>query len=47
MHLIGSHPHFCKRLQFDVQFDLNNKNVSCYVSSIKETDDLLKSTVEI
>ena len=47
MHLIGSHPHFCKRLQFDVQFDLNNKNVSCYVSSIKETDDLIKSTVEI
>ena len=47
MHLIGSHPHFGKRLQFDVQFDLNNKNVSCYISSIKETDDLLKSTVEI
>lgn len=30
-----------------MQFDLNNKNVSCYVSSIKETDDLIKSIVEI
>ena len=47
MHLIGSHPHFCKRLQFDVQFDLDNKNISCYVSSIKETDDFIKSTIEI
>lgn len=45
MHLIGSHPQFCKRLQFDVQFDLNNKNISCYVSSIKETDDLISSTI--
>lgn len=47
MHLIGSHPHFCKRLQYDVQFDLNNKNISCYISSIKETDDFIKSTIEI
>lgn len=46
MHLIGSHPHFCKRLEFDVQFNLNNKNISCYVSSIKETDDLIKATIE-
>ena len=30
-----------------MQFDLNNKNFSCYVSSIKETDDLIKSIVEI
>lgn len=47
MHLIGSHPHFCKRLQFDVQFDLDNKNISCYVSSIKETDDFIASTINI
>ncbi|OCG00895.1 phosphoethanolamine transferase [Gilliamella sp. wkB112] len=47
MHLIGSHPHFCKRLQFDVQFDLNNENISCYVSSIKETDDLMSSAINI
>lgn len=47
MHLIGSHPHFCKRLQFDVQFDLNSKNISCYVSSIKETDDFIASTINI
>ncbi len=30
-----------------MQFAPNNKNVSCYVSSIKETDDLIKSTIEI
>ncbi|OCG42342.1 phosphoethanolamine transferase [Gilliamella sp. Bif1-4] len=47
MHLIGSHPHFCKRLEFNVQFDLNNKNISCYVSSIKETDDLIAQTISI
>jgi glucan phosphoethanolaminetransferase (alkaline phosphatase superfamily) len=46
MHLIGSHPHFCKRLEFEVQFDLNNKNISCYVSSIKETDDLITQTID-
>ncbi|NUF49852.1 phosphoethanolamine transferase [Gilliamella sp. ESL0250] len=45
MHLIGSHPHFCRRLEFKVQFDLNNKNISCYVSSIKETDDLIAETI--
>jgi glucan phosphoethanolaminetransferase (alkaline phosphatase superfamily) len=45
MHLIGSHPHFCKRLEFDVQFNLNNKNLSCYASSIKETDDLIAQTI--
>ena len=47
MHLIGSHPHFCKRLQFEPQFDLNNKNLSCYASSIKETDDFIKSAINI
>ncbi|OCG07933.1 hypothetical protein A9G13_06925 [Gilliamella sp. wkB178] len=47
MHLMGSHPHFCKRLQFDVQFDLNNENISCYVSSIKETDDFVNSAINI
>ncbi|WP_081296781.1 MULTISPECIES: phosphoethanolamine transferase [unclassified Gilliamella] len=47
MHLIGSHPHFCKRLEFNVQFDLNSKNISCYVSSIKETDDLIAQTINI
>ena len=30
-----------------MQFAPNNKNVSCYVSRIKETDDLIKSTIEI
>ncbi|MWP63204.1 phosphoethanolamine transferase [Gilliamella sp. Pas-s25] len=47
MHLIGSHSNFCKRLEFKVQFDLNNKNISCYVSSIKETDDLIAQTINI
>ncbi|OCG25375.1 hypothetical protein A9G22_00695 [Gilliamella sp. App2-1] len=46
MHLIGSHSNFCKRLEFKVQFDLNNKNISCYVSTIKETDDLIAQTID-
>lgn len=46
MHLIGSHPHFCRRLELPVQFDLNNENISCYVSSIKETDDLIAATID-
>lgn len=47
MHLMGSHSNFCRRLQFDIQFNLYNENISCYVSSIKETDDLIKSTIDI
>lgn len=47
MHLMGSHSKFCRRLEYDIQFELEHENISCYVSSIKETDDLIKSTIDI
>lgn len=46
LHLMGSHPRFCKRLQFPLQFEHAEADIACYLSSIKETDDLLKSVVE-
>jgi len=42
VHLYGSHAPFCLRTRdyYDVHF--RNKNLSCYVYSIKQTDELLK-----
>lgn len=47
LHIMGSHHDFCKRLDNGVQFDYKSEKMSCYVSSIKETDDLLRDIVEI
>lgn len=47
MHIMGSHHDFCKRLDDGVQFDYRSEKLSCYVSTIKETDDFLRDTVEI
>ncbi|SSY71182.1 phosphoethanolamine transferase [Alysiella crassa] len=47
LHIMGSHHDFCQRLDNGVQFDYQSKNLSCYASTIKETDDLLRNVVEI
>jgi hypothetical protein len=47
LHIMGSHSDFCKRLENGVQFKYENKSLSCYVSSIYETDKLLEQIVDI
>ncbi|GEK13721.1 phosphoethanolamine transferase [Aliivibrio fischeri] len=43
VHLIGSHPLFCDRVEGNVEFDFSGDKISCYVQSIKQTDNLLSS----
>lgn len=43
VHLIGSHPLFCDRLEEDVEFNFSGDKISCYVQTIKQTDSLLSS----
>lgn len=45
LHLMGSHNDFCKRLDNGVLFEYKSKKLSCYVSTIKQTDDLLRDIV--
>lgn len=45
LHLMGSHNDFCKRLDNGKLFDYKGEKLSCYVSSIKQTDDLLRDIV--
>ncbi|MFC6276728.1 phosphoethanolamine transferase [Psittacicella hinzii] len=47
LHMIGSHPSFCHRLWENVNYDYLNKNMSCYVQSIKQTDDFIAAVVDI
>jgi len=42
VHLYGSHMPFCNRTQGKYDVFYVNKKLSCYVQSIKQTDDLLK-----
>jgi len=42
VHLYGSHMPFCNRTQGKYDVFHVNKKLSCYVQSIKQTDDLLK-----
>ena len=43
VHLIGSHPRFCERIEDEVDFDFNGDKISCYIESIKQTDTLLSN----
>ncbi|MBE2894373.1 phosphoethanolamine transferase [Spirabiliibacterium falconis] len=47
LHLMGSHPKFCQRVRQTVGFDYLNKEMSCYLQSIKETDELLYTLIRI
>lgn len=47
VHIMGSHANFCDRLTNPVAFKLSSPSLSCYVSTIKETDKLLEDMVDI
>ena len=42
LHLMGSHPQACDRTQGKYETFVQSKETSCYLYSIKQTDDLLK-----
>ena len=44
VHLMGSHPEFCHRIKHDV-YGLEDKELSCYLSSYREFDQLMKKMV--
>lgn len=48
LHLMGSHPEFCERLDGSVpEISFGSKAQSCYVTSIAQTDKLMADTVQI
>lgn len=47
VHLIGSHPRFCDRIEGEVEFDFNGDKISCYIESIKQTDQLIQRIDEM
>lgn len=42
VHLIGSHSDFCKRIDREPTYHIINEKMSCYVESIKYTDELIE-----
>lgn len=42
LHLLGSHPNTCRRLQHPPQSYSDNHDTNCYIDSIRQTDDLLR-----
>lgn len=42
VHLIGSHPTFCDRVEGEVEFSFNGEKISCYIETIRQTDALLE-----
>ncbi|VTU08591.1 sulfatase [Actinobacillus porcinus] len=46
LHLMGSHPEFCQRIDNLPSFELVNKDMACYLESIKQTDSLIKNIIE-
>lgn len=47
IHLIGSHPDACVRVNHKYDIFHGNKNISCYIQSIKNTDMLLSKITSI
>ena len=42
LHLMGSHPEFCERIPYKTNNYFINDNMSCYLESIKYTDNFIK-----
>ncbi|MDD7569393.1 MAG: phosphoethanolamine transferase [[Actinobacillus] rossii] len=45
LHLMGSHPEFCQRIEHSPNFELVNKDMSCYLESLKQTDLLIEKVI--
>ncbi|MDR5615319.1 phosphoethanolamine transferase [Arsenophonus sp.] len=46
IHLMGSHPPACARTNDNYDYFYENKEISCYIQSIKDTDNLLATIHE-
>ncbi|WP_222987757.1 phosphoethanolamine transferase [Psittacicella hinzii] len=46
LHTNGSHPDAYSRLYEEVEFDYVNKNLSCYLQTIKQTDNFISQVVD-
>lgn len=42
IHLMGSHPSFCQRIQHKPTLELKNKTMSCYLETLIQTDQIIK-----
>ncbi|WP_283774293.1 phosphoethanolamine transferase [Histophilus somni] len=47
LHLIGSHPEFCKRLEKQPTKKRFSKEIDCYIETIKQTDQFIATVNEI
>lgn len=47
LHLIGSHPLFQKRLEQPIHYNYCNENISAYIQTIEQTDNILKEIYEL
>jgi glucan phosphoethanolaminetransferase (alkaline phosphatase superfamily) len=47
LHMIGSHPDTCSRLNgYPVNFDVGNEKLNCYLATIQKLDAFIKETVK-
>ena len=44
LHIMGSHENFCDRIKKDI-YGLKDKDLSCYLSTYNQTDDIIKTVV--
>lgn len=48
LHLMGSHNPYCARVaNRPISFDFINKDMSCFLESLKQTDELIKKAIDI
>ncbi len=47
LHLMGSHPEFCERLESKPAIYFINQNMSCYLETLTQTDLLIKEVIEL
>ena len=47
LHLMGSHPLFCRRIDMAPSIRFKNDEMSCYLESLRQTDALIKNVVDL
>lgn len=47
LHLMGSHPEFCERLESKPEVYFINQDMSCYLETLKQTDLLIKEVIDV
>lgn len=47
LHLMGSHPVFCRRIDMSPFIWFKNNEMSCYLETLRQTDALIKNVVDL